>query len=176
MMNVEKAALVLLLTLIFFPRSVQTQEPGLAVTEVWSVRCVVEDDPSSCSMNQQQHLQSEVDGVQKIVGRLINATVVYADDPTTGARDLHISIDLPLGVSLVPGAAIKVDDGQQLNWPYLRCSAAGCAISNKLDDELLSALKKGQVLIVAYRAWNAEKNTLIRVPLQGFTKSFNSIQ
>ena len=176
MMNAEKAALVLLLTLILFPLSVQAQEPGLAVTEAWSVRCVVENDPSSCSMNQQQHLASEVDGVQKIVGRLINATVVYADDPTTGARDLHISIDLPLGVSLVPGAALRVDDGQQLNWPYLQCTAAGCAISNKLDGELLSALKRGQELLVAYRAWGAEKNTLIRVPLKGFTKAFNSIQ
>ena len=176
MMNAEKAALVLVLTLIFFPRLVQAQEPGLAVTDLWPVHCVVEGDPSSCSMTQQQHLQTEVDGEQKIVGRLLSATVVYAEDPNTGSRDPHISIDLPLGVSLAPGAAIKVDDGQQLNWPYLQCTAAGCAISNKLDGELLSALKKGQVLIVAYRAWNAEKNTLIRVPLQGFTKSFNSIQ
>mgnify|MGYP001360504785 CR=1 FL=1 len=176
MMNAEKAALVLLLTLIFFPRSVQAQEPGLAVIEVWSVQCVVEDDPSRCSMNQQQHLQTEVDGERKVVGRLINATVVYAEDPNTGSRDPHISIDLPLGVSLAPGAALKVDDGQQLNWPYLQCTAAGCAISNKLDGELLSALKRGQNLIVAYRTWNAEKNTLIRVPLRGFTKAFNSIQ
>ena len=176
MMNAEKIALVLLLTLILFPRSVQAQEPGLAVTEVWSVQCVVEDDPSSCSMNQQQHLQTEVDGEQKIVGRLINATVLYAEDPITGTRDPHISIDLPLGVSLAPGAAIKVDDGQQLNWPYLQCTNAGCAISNKLDDELLSALKRGQELLVAYRAWGAEKNSLIRVPLKGFTKAFNSIQ
>jgi len=176
MMNAEKAALVLLLTLIFFPRSVPAQEPELAVRDVWLVQCVVEDDPSSCSMNQQQHLQTEVDGVQKIVGRLINATVVYADNPTTGARDLHISIDLPLGVSLAPGAAIKVDDGQQLNLPFLQCTVAGCAISNKLDGELLSALKRGKILLVAYRAWGAEKNTLIRVPLKGFTKAFNSIQ
>ena len=112
MMNTEKAALVLLLTLILFPRSVQAQEPGLAVVEVWSVQCVVEDDPSSCSMNQQQHVQAEVDGVQKIVGRLINATVLYAEDPITGSREPHISIDLPLGVTLALGAAIKVDDGQ----------------------------------------------------------------
>ena len=191
MTNVEKAALVLLLTLIFFPRSVQTADPGLteletadpgltelkpAVSDVWLVQCVVEDDPSTCTMNQQQHLQVEVDGEQKVVGRLLKATVLYAEDPITGTRDPHISIDLPLGVTLAPGAALKVDDGQQLNWPYLQCTNAGCAISNKLDGELLSALKRGKILLVAYRAWGAEKNTLIRVPLKGFTKAFNSIQ
>ena len=191
MTNVEKAALVLLLTLIFFPRSVQTADPGLteletadpgltelkpAVSDVWLVQCVVEDDPSTCTMNQQQHLQVEVDGEQKVVGRLLKATVLYAEDPITGTRDPHISIDLPLGVTLAAGAAIKVDDGQQLNWPYLQCTNAGCAISNKLDGELLSALKRGKILLVAYRAWGAEKNTLIRVPLKGFTKAFNSIQ
>jgi len=191
MTNVEKAALVLLLTLIFFPRSVQTADPGLteletadpgltelkpAVSDVWLVQCVVEDDPSTCTMNQQQHLQVEVDGEQKVVGRLLKATVLYAEDPMTGTRDPHISIDLPLGVTLAPGAALKVDDGQQLNWPYLQCTNAGCAISNKLDGELLSALKRGKILLVAYRAWGAEKNTLIRVPLKGFTKAFNSIQ
>ena len=181
MTNVEKAALVLLLTLIFFPRSVQTADPGLtelktAVSDVWLVQCVVEDDPSTCTMNQQQHLQVEVDGEQKVVGRLLKATVLYAEDPITGTRDPHISIDLPLGVTLAPGAALKVDDGQQLNWPYLQCTNAGCAISNKLDDELLSALKRGKILLVAYRAWGAEKNTIIRVPLKGFTKAFNSIQ
>ena len=191
MTNVEKAALVLLLTLIFFPRSVQTADPGLtelktedpgltelkpAVSDVWLVQCVVEDDPSTCTMNQQQHLQVEVDGEQKVVGRLLKATVLYVEDPITGTRDPHISIDLPLGVTLAPGAAIKVDDGQQLNWPYLQCTNAGCAISNKLDGELLSALKRGKILLVAYRAWGSEKNTLIRVPLKGFTKAFNSIQ
>ena len=191
MTNVEKAALVLLLTLIFFPRSVQTADPGLteletadpgltelkpAVSDVWLVQCVVEDDPSTCTMNQQQHLQVEVDGEQKVVGRLLKATVLYAEDPITGTRDPHISIDLPLGVTLAPGAAINVDDGQQLDWPYLQCTNAGCAISNKLDGELLSALKRGKILLVAYRAWGAEKNTIIRVPLKGFTKAFNSIQ
>ena len=191
MTNVEKAALVLLLTLIFLPRSVQTADPGLteletadpgltelkpAVSDVWLVQCVVEDDPSTCTMNQQQHLQVEVDGEQKVVGRLLKATVLHVEDPITGTRDPHISIDLPLGVTLAPGAAIKVDDGQQLNWPYLQCTNAGCAISNKLDGELLSALKRGKILLVAYRAWGAEKNTIIRVPLKGFTKAFNSIQ
>lgn len=181
MTNVEKAALVLLLTLIFFPRSVQTADPGLtelkpAVSDVWLVQCVVEDDPSSCTMNHQQHLQVEVDGEQKVVGRLLKATVLYAEDPITGTRDPHISIDLPLGVTLAAGAAIKVDEGQQLNWPYLQCTNAGCAISNKLDGELLSALKRGKILLVAYRAWGAEKNSIIRVPLKGFTKAFNSIQ
>lgn len=176
MMNAEKAVFVLLLMLVLFPCSVPAQEPGLAVTEVWSVQCAVQDDPSSCSMNQQQHLQTEVDGEKKIIGRLINATVLYADDPITGSRDPHISIDLPLGVSLVPGAAIKVDGGEQLNWPFLQCTAAGCAISNKLDSELLSALRRGKVLFVAYRAWGTEENTVIPVSLKGFTKAFNSIQ
>jgi len=82
----------------------------------------------------------------------------------------------PLGVSLVAGVELKVDDvGEPIRVPYNLCVADGCRASLPVDDSLLQAMKRGDKLKVAI-ASAQNKPMGIEVSLNGFAKASESLQ
>ncbi|WP_051301814.1 invasion associated locus B family protein [Sedimenticola selenatireducens] len=82
----------------------------------------------------------------------------------------------PLGVSLVAGVELKVDNvGEPIKVPYNLCVADGCRASLPVDDTLLEAMKRGDKLKVAIA--NAQNKLMgIEVSLNGFAGASESLQ
>ena len=146
--------------------------PGNAFAQQpnWQLRCADEADASTCNMNQELFLQRTVDGEQQTVGRLLNVTVVYLD--VDGERLPFMSLQMPKGVDLRPGAVMRVDEGPELALEYLRCTNDGCDASTRLTPDLLGQLRAGNTMQVGFRPWGSEQVTVLPVSLIGFTAAF----
>ena len=84
-----------------------------------------------------------------------------------------LRVTLPLGMQLVHGTRIIVDNNQPLQSPYVICFANGCMSDYEATPELLANMKKGQNLVV--QAINANGAPLtLPLPLGGeFTKAYD---
>lgn len=82
----------------------------------------------------------------------------------------------PLGVSLLAGLELRVDDeGETIKVPYNICITDGCRASLPVNDDLLAAMKQGSKLKVAFA--NAQNKALgMEVSLNGFTAASDSLQ
>jgi len=140
---------------------------------VWQKICGNANKAETCRISQQLFIsQKGKDGKQKAGGRILGLTVLYAGEK----RAPHLSISLPLGVDLRPGAVLKVDKGKDIPVQYLRCTQAGCDASLKLDDTYLKALKAGNNLLVGFRPWGSGKTTVLKASLTGFSKVFKGLK
>ena len=84
-----------------------------------------------------------------------------------------LRVTLPLGMQLVHGTRIIVDNNQPLQSPYVICFANGCMSDYEATPELLASMKKGQNLVV--QAINANGAPLtLPLPLAGeFAKAYD---
>ncbi len=83
---------------------------------------------------------------------------------------------LPLGVSLVPGFAIQVDEHKQKNYPFTRCAAGvGCQSYIPLDDEIIEEMKKGKELSVGFKD-ATEETVVLKLPLDGFSSAYKEYE
>ena len=83
-----------------------------------------------------------------------------------------LRVTLPLGMQLVHGTRIIVDNNQPLQSPYVICFANGCMSDYEATPQLIDSLKKGQNLVV--QAINANGAPLtLPLPLGGeFAKAY----
>jgi invasion protein IalB len=83
-----------------------------------------------------------------------------------------LRVTLPLGMQLVHGTRIIVDNNQPLQSPYVICFANGCMSDYEATPELLANMKKGQNLVV--QAINANGAPLtLPLPLGEFAKAYD---
>jgi invasion protein IalB len=91
-------------------------------------------------------------------------------EPEGGDTKL-LRVTLPLGVALVPGARIVIDDKAAITAPYVVCLPQnGCMADYKADGDLIEKLKKGQSL--AIQAFDKGKPINFILPLTGFAKAY----
>jgi len=186
MINYRYALVLIGVCFFFGPSASGAQEPELTVPVVnplqppegenWIRLCEDESDPNSCRIVQNLFLERDVDGQKQRLGRILQIIVLYASNRDTGQRELHISMNLPLGIDLRPGAVVMIDDGEEFQLPFLQCVNDGCAVSRLIDEDLLNQLRLGTQLKVGFRAWGNEAVTIIPASLIGFTRAFGSIQ
>ena len=87
-----------------------------------------------------------------------------------GSDTKLLRITLPLGVALVPGARIVIDEHDAMTAPYVVCLPQnGCMADYKADGDLIEELKKGQTL--AIQAFEKGKPIAFTLPLAGFAKA-----
>ena len=80
-------------------------------------------------------------------------------------------ITLPLGVALVPGARIVIDDAA-MTAPYVVCLPQnGCIADYKAEGDLIEKLKKGRTL--AIQALEKGRPINFTLPLAGFAKAYD---
>jgi invasion protein IalB len=83
-----------------------------------------------------------------------------------------LRVTLPLGMQLVHGTRIIVDNNPPLQSPYVICFANGCMSDYDATPELLANMKKGQNLVV--QAINANGAPLtLPLPLAEFAKAYD---
>jgi invasion protein IalB len=83
-----------------------------------------------------------------------------------------LRVTLPLGVALVPGARIVIDEKEAMTAPYVVClSKNGCMADYKAHADLIEKLKKGRTL--AIQAFDKGNPISFTLPLTGFAKAYD---
>jgi invasion protein IalB len=83
-----------------------------------------------------------------------------------------LRVTLPLGMQLVHGTRVIVDNNPPAQAPYVICFANGCMSDYEVTPELLANLKKGQNLVVQAINSNGAPLTL-PLPLAEFAKAYD---
>lgn len=95
---------------------------------------------------------------------LVSATIRQIE----GQPKPSLIVMLPLGMALLPGAQLKVDeDAEVVKLPFTLCHPAGCTAEVEAAPEFIAKLRGGKSLMVA--AMNTSGSPLgFPVPLTGF--------
>jgi invasion protein IalB len=102
-------------------------------------------------------------------GQPVIAAVVIEPE---GEPKKILRVTLPLGMQLVHGTRIIVDNNQPQQSPYVICFANGCMSDYEATPQLIDSMKKGQNLVV--QAINANGAPLtLPLPLAEFAKAFD---
>ena len=89
-----------------------------------------------------------------------------------GSDTKLLRVTLPLGVALVPGARIVIDEKEAMTSPFFVCLPKnGCMADYKADTDLIEKLKNGQSL--AIQAFEKGKPISFTLPLMGFAKAYD---
>jgi len=83
-----------------------------------------------------------------------------------------LRVTLPLGMLLVHGTRIIVDNNPPAQSPYVICFQNGCMSDYEATPELINNMKKGQNLIIQAISSNNQPVTL-PLPLSDFAKAFD---
>ena len=102
-------------------------------------------------------------------GQPVIAAVII--EPEGEAKKI-LRVTLPLGMQLVHGTRIIVDNNPPQQSPYVICFANGCMSDYEATPELIASMKKGQNLVV--QAINANGAPLtLPLPLAEFAKAYD---
>lgn len=83
-----------------------------------------------------------------------------------------LRVTLPLGMQLVHGTRVIVDQNQPMTAPYVICFTNGCMADYEANADLIGKLKKGQGLVL--QAINASGQPISLVmPLGDFAKAYD---
>jgi invasion protein IalB len=102
-------------------------------------------------------------------GQPVVAAVVIEPE---GEPKKLLRVTLPLGMLLVHGTRIIVDNNPPAQSPYVICFQNGCMSDYEVTPELLNNLKKGQNLIIQAISSNNQPVTL-PLPLSDFAKAYD---
>jgi invasion protein IalB len=92
-------------------------------------------------------------------------------EPEEGDTQL-LRVTLPLGVALVPGARIVIDEKEAMTAPFIACLPRnGCMADYKADADLIEKLKKGQSL--AIQAFDKGRPISFTLPLTAFAEAYD---
>lgn len=131
----------------------------------WGVQCETPEgaDKETCFIFQNLVMKDSGQRVlQVMVGHLQN------DKPAA-------VLTLPLGISLVQGVSVQVDDGDKKRIPVQRCQKNGCIAGLLLDDDLLAAFKGGKKAQVTFYD-GRQRPVSVPVSLSGFTAGYQSLE
>jgi invasion protein IalB len=92
-------------------------------------------------------------------------------EPDGDARKT-LRVTLPLGMSLISGTIIVIDQGPQLSGPYVSCFKNGCLADYVADTVLINRLKNGRTLTVQGVS-NRGSQVVLHLPLADFNKAFD---
>jgi invasion protein IalB len=102
-------------------------------------------------------------------GQPVVAAVIL--DPE-GEQKKILRVTLPLGVQLIHGTRVIVDNNAPAQSPYVICSQNGCMSDYEATPDLIANMKKGQNLVVQAISANGAALTL-PLPLAEFAKAFD---
>jgi invasion protein IalB len=86
-----------------------------------------------------------------------------------------VVVQLPLGIQVTDKVTLRVDEGKTEGFPIQTCTQTGCLIGAPASDALISALRSGRELKLAFQS--AAKQTItVTMPLAGFALAYDKIK
>ena len=87
-----------------------------------------------------------------------------------------LTIRFPLNVDLKKQPLIQIDKKKVLNIPFTHCNAqVGCVTQIAINDDVINLFKSGKELTLIMGVFASKDNMVVKLPLKGFTKSYNSL-
>jgi invasion protein IalB len=83
-----------------------------------------------------------------------------------------LRVTLPLGMQLVHGTRVIIDQNQPLTAPYVICFTNGCMADYEATPDMIGKMKKGQGLVVQAINSTGQPISLV-MPLQDFAKAYD---
>lgn len=168
-MKIRKAVIFgVAAALLSFPAAAQDAKPkvGERIGD-WVFKC----QALSASENICGLVQTIVDNKTK--RQVVVIAVRYAGKDKD--RRLGMFVTVPLGIFLGSGIGGKIDDGKQFLFNLLSCNQHGCKGALEIKPEMLAELKKGNRLIVGFKATATSQTIAVPVSLKGFTDGLKTI-
>lgn len=155
------------LTVASLPAKAENQQQTLSLTTSgWQSRCVAKDRkaPLECVVESYAVLSNNDQ-------RLTDFSIRVADAKAQPVMMVRI----PLEVSLSAGINLKVDEGKTFSYPLQTCNNNGCFIGNVFDKDLLTAMIKGQNIVVSFKD-TAQNDIRLTLPLNGFSNAYDGVK
>jgi len=89
-----------------------------------------------------------------------------------GVERKILRVTLPLGMQLIHGTRVIVDQNQPMTAPYVICFTNGCMADYEASAELIGKMKKGQGLVVQAINSTGQPISLV-LPLGDFAKAYD---
>ncbi len=131
----------------------------------WEVAC----GGGNCAMMQVGEDSEDVP-VMEVVLRKLKEPLKVGDQSATAVLD----IITPLGVVLIEGVGMTIDDGPTEAAPFQICTEQGCLVREPISDELIGRMKRGKVAKLSVVA--ASRGEVVTdISLSGFTAAYDSM-
>jgi invasion protein IalB len=105
--------------------------------------------------------------------QVVGVAVRYAGKGET--RRLGMFVTVPLGTYLGSGIGGKIDASDQFKFNLQSCNQSGCQGATEIKGAMLTDLKKGERLIIGFKARADSKTIAVPVSLKGFTDGLKAI-
>ena len=129
--------------------------PADRAFEDWTLRCA-----ATCQMFQTASLAGGA-----------GSTLLLSIAPGEDGASQYGVLSAPLGVYLVPGVEIRVDDRRPFKVLYEICDGAACHAGFRLSGEVLAAFRQG--LEAKVRVWvSRDQAAEFTLSLRGFSKGY----
>lgn len=144
------------------------QQQLQVIASPWTRYCAKNLTEKSSEISAKQVCFTASDGHVASGQKLVIALLI---EPA-GSDTKLLRITLPLGVALVPGARVVIDENAPMTAPYVVCLPQnGCMADYKADGDLIEKLKNGRTL--AIQAFQKGKPIAFTLPLAGFAKAYD---
>jgi invasion protein IalB len=144
------------------------QQPLQVIFSSWARYCAKGPTGRSSEIKAEEVCFTAADGHLTSGEKLVIALLI---EPREGDTKL-LRVALPLGVALVPGARIAIDDREPMTAPFVVCLPQnGCIADYRADADLIEKLKGGRSLAV--QAFDRGRPTSFTLPLTGFEKAYD---
>jgi invasion protein IalB len=145
------------------PQQAAPQQDVQLIYSPWTKFCLKSKDPNPkqvCFTGKDARIES---------GMPVVAAVLIEPE---GEPKKVLRVTLPLGMQLVHGTRVIVDQNQPMTAPYVICFTNGCMADYEATVDLIAKMKKGQGLVV--QAINASGQPISLVlPLSDFAKAYD---
>ena len=101
--------------------------------------------------------------------RQILEILAVAVRPVGTEKRIAMFVTVPLGIFLGSGISGKIDDGEQFKFNLQSCTQRGCQAALAMEKDRLEALKKGQRMLIGFKARTDANTIMVPVSLKGFT-------
>jgi invasion protein IalB len=141
----------------------QAGEPPQLIFSPWTKFCLKPQDANGkqvCFTGKDGRIES---------GMPVIAAVIIEPE---GEPKKILRVTLPLGMQLVHGTRVIVDQNQPMTAPYIICFQNGCMADYEASADLITKMKKGQGLVVQAINSTGQPISLV-LPLADFGKAYD---
>ena len=142
----------------------QQQQPVQLIYSPWTKFCLKnQNDPNSkqvCFTGKDARIES---------GMPVVAAVLIEPE---GEPKKILRVTLPLGMQLIHGTRVIIDQNQPMTAPYVICFTNGCMADYEANTDMIAKMKKGQGLVVQAINSTGQPISLV-LPLGDFAKAYD---
>jgi len=138
------------------------QEPVQLIYSPWTKFCLKNKDPKPkqvCFTGKDARIES---------GMPVVAAVLIEPE---GEPKKILRVTLPLGMQLIHGTRVIIDQNQPMTAPYVICFANGCMADYEASTQMIEQMKKGKGLVVQAINANGQPISVV-LPLTDFAKAY----